>query len=55
MKLINYIFINIFILISFSIAGLLKPYDDQYISYVHILFEWEQEPDASEYNIQGSN
>ena len=54
MKLINYIFINILIFISFSIAGLLKPYDNQYISYIHILFEWEQEPDAELYNIQVS-
>ena len=50
------IFKNIIFLLlignSFLMAELLKPYDDQYISYVHVLFEWEQEPDAQAYNIQ---
>ena len=36
-------------------ADLIKPYDGQSISYVHVLFEWEQEPDAIMYNIQLSS
>ena len=31
---------------------LLKPYDGQSISYVHVFFEWDQESDAIMYNIQ---
>ena len=44
----------LFMVSSFLLADLLKPYDGQYISYIHILFEWEQEPDADNYNIQVS-
>ena len=40
---------------SVLVAALLKPYNNQIISYTHILFEWEQNPDASEYQIQLSN
>jgi len=54
MRFINYFFIYVISITSFLMADLLKPYDDQYISYVHILFEWEQEPDAELYNIQVS-
>tara|TARA_B100000700_G_scaffold83918_1_gene94486 strand:+ start:580 stop:2511 length:1932 start_codon:yes stop_codon:yes gene_type:complete len=43
-----------FMVSSFLLADLLKPYDGQSISYIHILFEWEQEPDADNYNIQVS-
>jgi hypothetical protein len=35
-------------------ADLLKPTEGQYISYIHVLFEWDQEPDAQSYNIQVS-
>ena len=40
---------------SVLVAALLKPYNNQIVSYTHILFEWEQNPDASEYQIQLSN
>ena len=42
-------------LISFLFSDLLKPENQATLSAVHILFEWEQEPDAIEYNIQISN
>ena len=40
--------------ISFLTADLLKPESAQFISYLHVLFEWEQEPNAEEYNLQVS-
>ena len=36
-------------------ANLLKPYDNQIISYSHILFEWEQNPNAVSYQLQISD
>ena len=36
-------------------ANLLKPYDNQIISYSHILFEWEQNPNAINYHLQISD
>ena len=52
------IYIHIFAIIICSIsllkADLLKPESSQFISYLHILFEWEQEPNANMYNIQVS-
>ena len=42
-------------LISMSIASLVRPIDGQNLNYIHILFEWQQEPDAVAYNIQISN
>ena len=54
MKIINYFFIYIIVITSFLMADLLKPSSGQYISYLHVLFEWEQEPDAELYNIQVS-
>ena len=46
------LFFCLFFVGSLLKADLLKPYDGQSISYVHVLFEWEQEPDAIMYNIQ---
>ena len=42
----------LFFIFSITHASLLKPYNGQYISYVYVLFEWDQEPDAIMYNIQ---
>ena len=48
--------ICLFLLLNSAlVAALLKPYNNQIISYTHILFEWEQNPDASEYQIQLSS
>ena len=48
----RYLFFSLFLLFSIIKADLLKPYDGQSISYVHVLFEWDQEPDAIMYQIQ---
>ena len=40
--------------VSFVFSDLLKP-DSATLTTIHVLFEWEQEPDAVEYNIQASN
>jgi len=37
---------------SLLFSGMMKPSDGQFISYVHVLFEWEQEPGANSYNLQ---
>ena len=46
--------LNLIIVSSFLFSGMMKPSDGQFISYVHVLFEWDQEPDAISYNIQVS-
>ena len=38
--------------VSFLFSDLLKPQNQSILSSIYILFEWEQEPDAIEYNIQ---
>ena len=40
----------LFLFLSVSYADLLEP--NGYIRKVHVLFEWEQEPDAIAYNLQ---
>jgi len=46
----------IYILItSFIYAGLNKPSAGENLRYIHILFEWDQEPDAISYNLQSSS
>ena len=52
MKIFKNIIFLLWIASSFLMAELLKPYNGQYVSYVHILFEWEQEPNAQSYQIQ---
>ena len=46
--------LNLIIVSSFLFSGMMKPSDGQFISYLHVLFEWDQEPDAISYNIQVS-
>ena len=36
-------------------AGLIRPENDRELNYLHILFEWDQEPGAIGYNLQISN
>ena len=45
------IFIIILSIISFVFGTLISPSDGDELNYIHILFEWEQQPDAVEYNI----
>ena len=49
---ILYIYI---IVISMLHAGLNKPSTGENLRYIHILFEWDQEPDAISYNLQSSS
>jgi len=49
------IFIIILSIISFVFGTLVSPSDGDELNYIHILFEWEQQPDAVGYNIQASN
>ena len=44
-------FISILILLSVSFAGQISPEDNAELNYRHVLFEWEQVPNASEYQI----
>ena len=43
------------LIISFSYPDLNKPNVGENLRYIHILFEWEQQPDAVEYQIQLSD
>ena len=47
--------IYLILLISLLKADLLTPKDGTTLSKIHVLFEWEQEPNAIEYNFQISN
>ena len=33
-------------------AGLNRPADGQHLNYIHVLFEWVQEPDARYYQLE---
>ena len=45
----NLIFVYIF---SLCYADLVRPLDGENLNFLHIVFEWEQEPDAVSYNLQ---
>ena len=36
------------------VGGPIRPSNGQIINYTHVLFEWDQEPDAIEYHVQVS-
>ena len=40
--------------ISFVFGRLVSPINGDELNYIHILFEWEQQPDAIGYNLQVS-
>ena len=48
-------FIVIILFLSFCFGNLIKPENSQELNYVHVLFEWEQEPNAVSYNLQVSD
>ena len=54
MKMKN-ILISLLIINSIIYAELIRPKNGSELNYVHVLFEWEQEPDAIGYNLQVSN
>ena len=47
--------ILIFFIVSFCFSDLISPENGYSLRSVHILFEWDQEPDAINYNLQISN
>ena len=42
----------LFFTLSLCFGSLIRPHADAYINYTHVPFEWDQEPDAIEYNLQ---
>ena len=40
---------------SLLFSNSILPANNSILNYVHVLFEWEQEPDAISYNLQSSN
>ena len=42
------------VLSSFIYGAMITPLKNDYLNYIHVLFEWEQEPDAVSYNLQAS-
>ena len=49
------ILLSIICIISLLYPALNYPSDYQNLTYVHVLFEWDQEPDATSYNLLVSN
>ena len=39
-------------LLSFSNGQLITPIDNAHLNHIHVLFEWEQIPEASSYELQ---
>jgi hypothetical protein len=50
-----YITSLLLLLNAFAFGNLIRPENGDELSYIHVLFEWEQEPDAVSYNLQASN
>ena len=42
------------LMVTLSHTALIKPYNDSYLTYIYIPFQWEQEADAISYNLQVS-
>ena len=51
----SFILIPFFVVNTFIYANLILPKSGDELNYIHILFEWEQEPDAVSYNLQASD
>ena len=49
-----YIIPFLLLLSTFAFGNLIRPASGDELNYIHILFEWEQEPDAIGYNLQVS-
>mgnify|MGYP001808575410 CR=1 FL=1 len=47
----NFLF-SLIIFTSFALADLIKPDNNAELRTIHILFEWEQEPNAIAYNLR---
>ena len=44
--------LTIFLVFSFIYGGLITPEDGATLNHIHVLFEWEQIPEADHYQIQ---
>ena len=58
MKIINHFMKNLLfllIILSFASSEIISPENNSLFNSIYILFEWEQEPGAVEYNLQISN
>ena len=44
--------LTIFLTFSFIYGGLITPEDGATLNHIHVLFEWEQIPEADHYQIQ---
>ena len=50
----TYIFSFILLFNTVAFASLIRPTNGEEINYIHVFFEWEQQPDAIGYNLQAS-
>ena len=50
----TYLFSFLFLFNTLAFANLIRPADGEELNYIHVFFEWEQQPDAMEYNLQAS-
>jgi len=50
----TYIVLCILLVNNIAFANLIRPDDGEQLSYTHVFFEWEQQPDAMGYNLQAS-
>lgn len=51
----NHKLIVMIMFVSLCHAGLIRPGNGEELHYIHVLFEWDQEPNADAYNLQFSN
>ena len=49
-----YIIPFLFLLNAIALGNLIRPANGAELNYIHVIFEWEQEPDAMVYNLQAS-
>ena len=43
--------IIVILFLNISFGDLITPIDNSYLNYIHVLFEWEQKPEAVSYNL----
>ena len=54
-KVRNILLFIFLLLLSFVFGEMINPANQKTLSYIHVVFEWEQEPDAVEYQLQISD
>ncbi len=55
MRLLKFFILKILLIGQISFGDIIRPYDGQKLSYIYILFEWEQEPEVDYYQLEISN